>query len=496
MLDAVALFRRIADTPNSDKQWLLKAHKQLAKLAYAAGQHSDVLEHISHIVRLLPAINGNYAEESVNRILARYSHCANKEFVWLMYSCIIGELEKLGMAGFSAQRLWLRINSNRLADFLERLQLDECPGLISAIRAKLAHVSELTQATFTLEVIAAEIELVQKTSVDLVRLAQLHLESTRIKSSITHPRTMGVIKECGATLHFHRGNYEKAFVDFYDAFKSYDEAGAQAKKRVLKCYAVCLLLTELEVNAFELPETRTYASLEEFAPLLELTRCFEQGDLERFMAVSATFEEPLFASAAARILENMRVRTLQALAGAYSTMHVSFVLEQLRLAQPAELVRLLLRMANTGAACGLQIDLTLSTVLVGQPLVFPDAETVQSNFAVYDSVGFGGFWRQSGIYEELVGSHSEALAGRWAHHVKSAIPEPRAVQRLQKEQVMTEQREEREEAEAHASTQAGILQLTLAVHDEEETVPGRRHLLEEWCRSVEARVAVMNRPVA
>lgn len=71
-----------------------------------------------------------------------------------------------------------------------------------------------------------------------------------MKSAIPHPRIMGVIRECGGKMHmsegrFNRlsskilGEWEKAQEDFFEAFKSYDEAGSQQRIQCLK-YIACI----------------------------------------------------------------------------------------------------------------------------------------------------------------------------------------------------------------------------------------------------------------
>mgnify|MGYP007076403518 CR=1 FL=1 len=52
-----------------------------------------------------------------------------------------------------------------------------------------------------------------------------------IKSAIPHPRIMGVIRECGGKMHMHERSWADAATDFFEAFKSYDEARRGGARR-------------------------------------------------------------------------------------------------------------------------------------------------------------------------------------------------------------------------------------------------------------------------
>jgi COP9 signalosome complex subunit 2 len=40
---------------------------------------------------------------------------------------------------------------------------------------------------------------------------------------VPHPRTLGIIRECGGKAHLQDHNWTKAYEDFWEAFKNYDE---------------------------------------------------------------------------------------------------------------------------------------------------------------------------------------------------------------------------------------------------------------------------------
>ena len=57
-------------------------------------------------------------------------------------------------------------------------------------------------------------------------LQELYDASLSIRSAIPHPRVMGIIRESGGKMHMREKAWEKAHTDFFEAFKSFDDAGS------------------------------------------------------------------------------------------------------------------------------------------------------------------------------------------------------------------------------------------------------------------------------
>lgn len=395
-----------------------------------------MLSYIGRLILLLPSINGNYAEESINKLLIRYSACPDHDFVSQMYEVIISKLQGTIGSGVSGHRLWLKININRLNNLLENGPLEQCQPLIASLNTKLETVSELTQNSYALDVIAAEIEYIFKTEVDLNKLSQLYHRSTAITSAITHPRVMGIIRECDATLHFYRKNYEKARVEFYECFKNYDEAGSVSKKKILKYLSLCSVLTESEVNPFESQETQTYSTLSEYENLTILVKCYEEQDLDGYLAIiermhtqnDVLTEDNIFLQASTQILHNLKVKLLLSLLKAYRTIRFDSIIQKLRLADDEELEQLVIRMANSGTGADIRVDFCDRYIEVVEPeQFFPvslDARTITNNFQILAAVGFTGPWSQQPPEQELAMDVDETSLDRSFNEQDEMTAEP------------------------------------------------------------------------
>lgn len=337
-------------------EWIFRALKQLVKLAVHRRQYDRALEWLRRLVAVTPHVNPNYVEESVSRMLAAYA-AADPAFLRGFYEV----LALLGADGAN-KRLWLKINMHKLNSAVEAGHYQECAGLIELIHRSLALALELTRNIYALELTAAEILVLSgQPPLNLARLTALYRRAMRITTAVTHPRIMGVVRECGAKIQFYRGNYESARLELYESFKNYDEAGSPVKKRILQYLALCLLLTENQFNPFELQETQTYALLDEFAPLIDLIASYDDHDLAGFLRhlarlnATAIARDDIYKHLAAKILHHLRVNILQTLLSAYRRITVAALARKLEVSAE-DVQRMVIQCISAGKLEALTVD--------------------------------------------------------------------------------------------------------------------------------------------
>lgn len=401
--DAIKEFRSIIDLRNSSydedsAEWIFKSLKQIMKVNFHAGNFPQVLHYLNQLVSFVPHVNRNYAEESLSKILNNYSLSNDTQFVSQLYDIILGFLGDT--SGGSNDRLWLKINLNKLKNLLEEKELSGCFPLITSIKDKLKSSSESIRNSFSLEVIAAEIEYYsQQPTLDLVKLNQLHCKSSTITSAVTHPRIMGIIRECGATVQFYRGNYEKARLEYYECFKNYDEAGSSSKKKILKYLTLCSLLTENEVNPFESQETQSYSQLPEYFNLISLVKAYDELNLVNFNKVKLEMKkcndelvnDKIFIHASTQILKNLKSKILVNYLKSYKTIKFEFLTRKLEVNQN-ELEDILIQLANLGKISKVKLDFINNYIEMEEShnrSIFPanlDAKQVYSNMKMLDAI--------------------------------------------------------------------------------------------------------------
>lgn len=503
-----------------DAEWIFKSYKQLAKISFYQERYEETLKYIAFLIGMLSKLNGNYAEDSINKLLLRYMTCQNRVFVAEMYNIIINQLQDSVVAGISGHRLWLRINLDRFNNLLEDNDMSAAGILLTSIKEHLEKVSELTRNSFALEVIAAEIEYSMHIGGSLNELAQFHLRSSDVSTSITHPRVMGVIRECGATVHFYRGQFEKARLEFYESFKNYDEAGSSSKKKILKYLGLCSMLTDSEVNPFESQETQTYAQLSEYQHLIALITAYESFDLGAFYLAMETMrssDDPLqrdrlFRIAEKRILHNLKLKVLSNYIKASKTITYDYLIQKLGLCNDEELEDLLLYMTNNGLVYDVNINYSKRFIEIGSMKsrdIFSsstDGTTVKTNFSVLHDLGFCGPWKyhengetqipleqlsasfqpsettfraKSNVYELLfceipLQQKDQTNPEEWYTYMTTSIPEKKDFSSTQRERITStildqaDLPSQQENEEEMSNTQAGVLGLTINYHEEHE----------------------------
>lgn len=404
---AIKAFKVIIEADSSDEEnieWIFKSYKQLMKINFSKQRYDETLKYFEKLTEIMLKVNRSYSEESMSKILNNYSLANDKQFVSRLYDIILGFLDQSNGSEQYNDRLWLKININKLNILLENREFDKCSGLIDLINHTLLLVSETTRNSYSLEVIAAEIEYYsQLNRASLSELNQLYRRSMTITTAVTHPKIMGTIRECGAKVHFYRGNYEKARLEFYECFKNFDETGSPLKKKILKYLALCSMLAENEVNPFESQETQTYSQLSEYTNLILLIKCYDELDLQGFNEIIEKIKaendplatDEIFNFASNRILENLRSKIIITLLKSYRVIKFEYITKKLSINQE-QLEEIILKLASNGKLLNAKLDFIGGYIEINSkqkmsplPLTI-DSKEIYYNMRCLDAINMNG----------------------------------------------------------------------------------------------------------
>lgn len=404
---AIKELRVIIEADSTDEEnieWIFKSYKQLMKINYSKQRYDETLKYFEKLTEIMLKVNKNYSEESMSKILNNYSLANDKQFVSRLYDIILDFLDQSSGSEQYNDRLWLKININKLNMLLENREFDKCSGLIKLINHTLLLVSETTRNSYSLEVIAAEIEYYsQLNRASLSELNQLYRKSMTITTAVTHPKIMGTIRECGAKVHFYRGNYEKARLEFYECFKNFDETGSPLKKKILKYLTLCSMLAENEVNPFESQETQTYSQLSEYTNLILLIKCYDELDLQGFNGIIEKIKaendplanDEIFNFASNRILENLRSKIIINLLKSYRIIKFEYITKKLNMNQE-QLEEMILKLASNGKLLNAKLDFISGYIEIDSkqkmsplPLTI-DSKEIYHNMRCLDAINMNG----------------------------------------------------------------------------------------------------------
>lgn len=409
---AINLFEKLVDYEMNDNniEWIFKCYKQIIKCHFFSHEFDKVVEYLQKLEMIIPKINNrNYLEDSINKMFNTYSNTKNKEFELKFYDKLISCIDIIGHS-VSNDRLWIKINLNKFNLYLNKSDLELCSTIVNQLNDKLTQVSEMTQNSFSLEVIAAEIELLSlHKHIDLSRLYYLYKKSLTITSPVTHPRIIGIIKECGGKIYFFKQDFEKARLSFYESFKNFDESGSPEKKKTLKYLILCSIITENEFNPFESQETQHYSQLPEFEDLLLIIECYNELDLEGYRRLldrllqppsnnesgdddDSFFREPIFTSASKTIEKNLVEKIVLNLFKSYSVIRFDYIEDLLALSE-TQLKQILFQLGNSGKLINVKVNFADKVIEISDDSKIPnlpvtlDSESILKNFKCLDMIG-------------------------------------------------------------------------------------------------------------
>ncbi|BFZ55737.1 hypothetical protein PYCC9005_002778 [Savitreella phatthalungensis] len=330
--------------------WGFKALKQMTKLAFHRLDDKQLcLRFYKELLTYTKtAVTRNYSEKSLNNILDYVSTSNDLHFMELFYSTTLSNL-----AEAKNDRLWLKTNLKLAKLWLDRREFDKLSAIIREMHESLeqagAKAAEDAAAASLppgsgggpssgreaslLEIYALEIQMYTEMK-DNKQLRELYDRTLRVKSSITHPRTMAVIRECGGKMHMYDGVWKDAQQEFFEAFRSYDEAGSLERLRVLKYLVLANMLAQSEINPFDSQETKPYRDDPQITPMTTLVEAYQRNDIAAVEQVlrerNAEIMGDLFiAQYVNDILKNIRTSVLKRVISPYTRVKVAYLAQEL-----------------------------------------------------------------------------------------------------------------------------------------------------------------------
>jgi len=151
------------------------------------------------------------------------------------------------------------------------------------------NTSSSSSSTNLMEIYALQIQLHSRQK-DNKKLRQIFAKAMRVQGGIPHPRTLALIQELGGKMHMASREFEAAGKTFFQAFKSYDEAGDVARLRCLKYLVMASMLHASSINPFDSQEVRPYRDDPEIKAITNLVEAFQGNEIERFEGILARNE--------------------------------------------------------------------------------------------------------------------------------------------------------------------------------------------------------------
>lgn len=340
---ALKEFHSLIEQEEEKGEWGFKAHKQLLKLNFKQGNLDKTLEYYQQLLTYTKsAVTRNYSEKSINNILDLISTTPNPDFMEKFYDTTLNALEDA-----KNERLWTRTNIKLAKMWLDRGLFVKLENLLAKLHLACQTddgTDDQRKGTLLLEVYALEIQMYTQTK-NNKKLKELYYQCLQIKSAIPHPRIMGIIRECGGKMHMGEGDWELAMTDFFESFRSYDEAGSFQRIQVLKYLVLANMLSQSEIDPFDSQETKPYRNNPQISVMNELVSAYQRKELNEFQKVINSHQEEIMGDPFIRtyldnVIQSIRLQALVKIVSPYRCVTFEFIAQQLNI--PIEEVEKLL----------------------------------------------------------------------------------------------------------------------------------------------------------
>lgn len=164
------------------------------------------------------------------------------------------------------------------------------------------------------------------------------------------------------------GEYEEAGKTFFQAFKSYDEAGDPNRIRCLKYLVLASLLHASTINPFDSQEARPYRDDPEILAMTNLVHAFHNNEIqtfERILRQSRIMEDDFVKTHIEELLRTIRTQVLRRFIRPYSRIKLSAIAVALNDIPVDDVEGLLVNLIMEGSLKG-SIDLT-NGILIKEP---------------------------------------------------------------------------------------------------------------------------------
>ncbi|EJD45749.1 PCI-domain-containing protein [Auricularia subglabra TFB-10046 SS5] len=342
---ALKAFKAIVDAEKEKGDWGFKALKQSTKLLYLRLHRPQ--EALATYTQLLTytksAVTRNYSEKSINGILD-YVGGASKTGAIKTQNVDVDVLEKFYEATRAAlgesknDRMLIKTNLKLAKLWLDRKEYGRLGKILKDLHGATqlsgdGGIEDQARGTQLLEIYALEIQMYNETR-NYKKLKEIYNAASDVKSAISHPRIMGVIKECGGKMWMGEKQWGRASLDFFESFRNYDESGSPQRIQVLKYLVLANMLMGSEVNPFDSQETKPYKSDPQITAMTDLVDAYQRREVHEAEKIlknnrATIMDDPFIRSYIGDLLRSLRTQYLIDLIKPYNRLEISFLAQQL-----------------------------------------------------------------------------------------------------------------------------------------------------------------------
>ena len=307
----------------------------MVKCHFRLGNHREMMDRYRQMLEYVKsAVTRNYSEKVINSVLDVVSASDAPELLAEFYETTLRALEGTN------ERLWFKTNLKLAKLWFDCREFTRMSKILRDLHRSCQNEDgsdDQRKGTQLLEVYAVEIQMYTEQK-DTKKLKQLYNRALGVKSAIPHPRIMGIIRECGGKMHMVERTWADAATDFFEAFKSYDEAGASRRIQCLKYLVLANMLMNSTVNPFDAQEAKPYKNDPEIMAMTALVAAYQRNEIGEFERIlkshrAAIMEDAFVRNYVEDLLRNVRTQVLLRLIKPYTRVRIGTIASELGVAE-------------------------------------------------------------------------------------------------------------------------------------------------------------------
>merc|ERR1712083_1052043 len=160
-------------------------------------------------------------------------------------------------------------------------------------------------------------------------------KTINLTSAIADPRSIAVIRESGGKMYMNEKKWESAYIEFFEAFKNYQETGNSTRAKIMLKYVVLANMLALSsINPFDSREAKVYQDDPEISAMASLRTAYENNDIQTIDQLLTNPSYRILSDAFIRthlqdLLRNIRLQVLQNIIKPYRCVSLTFLDEKI-----------------------------------------------------------------------------------------------------------------------------------------------------------------------
>lgn len=347
--EAFRRFDKVVTMDTEKGDWALKALKQSIKLSFATKNFNEMKKRYAKLLDRLSSSNvsRNDSKKAINTVLNLFSFSSppplssptqNSPGISGGEIAMMEEFYKMTLDKLletKNEQLWF---STQLKLGQLHFDLRDFSRLSrSVVDLKSQIGTDPSKGGLLLEVYALEIQMYTETG-DKKKLKELYERSSSLieNALVPNPRITGIIRECGGKMNMREGSWTQAHQDFFDAFKSYDEAGNPRRINCLRYLVLANMLMSSKINPFAANEAKPYENHPEILAMKSLVEAYQRRDITEFDKILRDNRDSILGDSFIRnyideLLRNIRTQVLLQIMRPYTRIHLPYVAHELNI---------------------------------------------------------------------------------------------------------------------------------------------------------------------